>query len=59
MEPVPPFRGIRKIADSQRESTENSRTFDIFGDVAVLLRTAVVGDDVEKDKSYVAQAKSS
>jgi hypothetical protein len=30
MEPVPPFRGIRKLADSYPESTGNSRTFDIF-----------------------------
>src|SRR5207244_6011062 len=36
MEPVPPFRGIRKVADSQRESTGNSRTFDILRPVAVV-----------------------
>jgi hypothetical protein len=40
MEPVPPFRGIRKVADSQRESTGISRTFDILGPVAVHLQTA-------------------
>src|SRR5258707_8417734 len=40
MEPVPPFRGIRKVADSQHESTENSRTFDIFRPVTGHLRTA-------------------
>jgi hypothetical protein len=30
MESVPPFRGMRKVADSHRESTENSRIFDIL-----------------------------
>ena len=36
---VPPFRGIRRIADSQRESTGISRTF-IFFETAVPLATA-------------------
>ena len=41
MEPVPPFRGMHKLADSQRESTGNSRTFDILRPVAVVhLQTA-------------------
>src|SRR5882762_6792099 len=35
MEPVPPFRGIRKVADSQRESTEKFR---ILWSVAVPFR---------------------
>jgi hypothetical protein len=30
MEPVPPFRGIHKLPDSLRESTEILRTFDIL-----------------------------
>jgi hypothetical protein len=38
MEPVPPFRGIRKVTDSQRESTEISRPFCILWPVAVPLR---------------------
>src|SRR5262249_22586258 len=29
MEPVPLYRGMRKVADSSYESTEISRTFDI------------------------------
>ena len=42
MEPVPPFRGIRKIADSNPESTENSRTFLIFKSTDVLPAAAHV-----------------
>jgi hypothetical protein len=30
LEPVPLFRGMRKLADCNRESKENLRTFDIF-----------------------------
>src|SRR5215813_3794135 len=40
-EPVPPFRGIRKLADAHPESTENSRTFDILKPFAVPPRAAV------------------
>jgi hypothetical protein len=57
MEPVPPFRGIRKVADSQRESTGNSRTFDILRAGGGLVGS-VTGTDIDKVKSYVAQAKS-
>jgi hypothetical protein len=37
MEPVPPFSGIRKLTDSQHESTENSANFRYFGPAAVFL----------------------
>jgi hypothetical protein len=57
MEPVPPFRGICKVADSQRESTGNSRTFDILRAAGGLVGS-VTGTDIDKVKSYVAQAKS-
>ena len=40
MKPVPPFRGMRKLADSYLESTGNSRTFDILKPVAVSVRAA-------------------
>src|SRR5262245_342301 len=40
MEPVPPFRGMRKLTDWHPESTENSRRFDILI-VAVCVRTAI------------------
>src|SRR4030095_296779 len=59
MESFPPFRGMHKVTDPQRESTENSANFRYFRGVAVLLRTAAVSADVEKVKGYVVQAKGS
>jgi len=53
MEPVPPFRGIRKVTDSQRESTEISRTFCILWSVAVPLRHLITTADGDPNTSVL------
>ena len=42
MDPVPPFSGMRKLADSPFASTRNLRTFYIFQTVAVRLRKKLI-----------------
>ena len=57
MEPVPPFSGMRKVADSQRESTENSRTFCILWSVAISLRHLITIPDGDPNISVLRKRR--